>query len=358
MMTTNVREYGALGDGVNDDTPAVRKAMEPLPEKGGVVYFPAGTYRLDTIRCRSCMTFRADRTWSYRDAGGTVIIPLTEKQACIFDARRCIGTHFEGLSLEGEKKGQGMHGLISTRLSEDGSKLHEQDLHVVGCAFQHFSGSGCRFAEAWTLHIRHSLFHQNMEDGIDASGSYDCWIVDNILAGNERYGIGGDIFAAATLTGNRVEWNGRAGIRIGPEYSDNVQITSNFFDANMGPAIEICGRQMRCISVTANTFRRNGYKRWDEPEQNCHLRFENVKGLTVTGNSFDAGSVRFKPEDEPESNPDYAITVKNLKQSVIMANAGEHGAMKAMIRDEGGHEYLVLKDNPGSLQDSPGGRDL
>ena len=39
----NVRDFGAVGDGVKDDTDAIRTALSFLPE-GGRLYFPAGTY--------------------------------------------------------------------------------------------------------------------------------------------------------------------------------------------------------------------------------------------------------------------------------------------------------------------------
>src|SRR5690606_13319574 len=42
MLGVNVRDFGAIGDGIEDDTPAVFDAIEAAA--GGVVYFPAGTY--------------------------------------------------------------------------------------------------------------------------------------------------------------------------------------------------------------------------------------------------------------------------------------------------------------------------
>jgi Pectate lyase superfamily protein/Right handed beta helix region len=41
---TNVKDYGALGNGVADDTAAIGDAITALPSSGGVLYFPPGTY--------------------------------------------------------------------------------------------------------------------------------------------------------------------------------------------------------------------------------------------------------------------------------------------------------------------------
>lgn len=54
----NVRNYGAVGDGANDDTAAFQAAINSLPTAGGTVEVPAGTYRIDavvSIRLRSYM---------------------------------------------------------------------------------------------------------------------------------------------------------------------------------------------------------------------------------------------------------------------------------------------------------------
>jgi hypothetical protein len=44
----NVMAYGAKGDGSVDDASAVNSAISAAPSAGAVIYFPAGTYRLDS----------------------------------------------------------------------------------------------------------------------------------------------------------------------------------------------------------------------------------------------------------------------------------------------------------------------
>lgn len=51
----NVRDFGAIGDGVTDDTVSVQSAINCLP-KGGRLYFPEGSYLVAPICLKSHMT--------------------------------------------------------------------------------------------------------------------------------------------------------------------------------------------------------------------------------------------------------------------------------------------------------------
>ncbi len=44
----NVRNFGATGDGITDDTAAIQAAINAIPSTGGTVYIPAGTYRINS----------------------------------------------------------------------------------------------------------------------------------------------------------------------------------------------------------------------------------------------------------------------------------------------------------------------
>lgn len=57
--TLNVRDYGATGDGVTDDTAAIQAAINALPTSG-VLYVPAGEYLVGNLDGHSDMTVRGD----------------------------------------------------------------------------------------------------------------------------------------------------------------------------------------------------------------------------------------------------------------------------------------------------------
>ncbi|HWC16636.1 MAG TPA: glycosyl hydrolase family 28-related protein, partial [Terriglobales bacterium] len=54
QMFYDVRSYGAKGDGITVDTPAINRAIESVASAGGgTVYFPSGNYLCYTIHLKS-----------------------------------------------------------------------------------------------------------------------------------------------------------------------------------------------------------------------------------------------------------------------------------------------------------------
>ena len=67
----NVRDFGAVGDGVHEDTAAIQAAISFLPE-GGRLWFPAGTYLTLPLSLKSHVTLDLDE--------GAVILGSTQRQ--------------------------------------------------------------------------------------------------------------------------------------------------------------------------------------------------------------------------------------------------------------------------------------
>src|SRR5471032_3341923 len=58
----NVRDFGAKGDGVAVDTPAINQAIDAAAAAGGgIVRLPSGTYLSYTVRLRSNITLRLEK---------------------------------------------------------------------------------------------------------------------------------------------------------------------------------------------------------------------------------------------------------------------------------------------------------
>ncbi len=56
-IVSNIRDYGAKGDGKTLDSPSINSAIEAASENGGgTVYFPSGNYLSGSIRLRSNIT--------------------------------------------------------------------------------------------------------------------------------------------------------------------------------------------------------------------------------------------------------------------------------------------------------------
>ena len=96
----NVKDFGAKGDGVTDDTSAFKAAIRTASAMGGgSVYVPAGRYVIrETVPIPEMVTLRGD--WSGPDSdgklgNGTVILAYVgrgqEKGGALFDLAQCCG---------------------------------------------------------------------------------------------------------------------------------------------------------------------------------------------------------------------------------------------------------------------------
>lgn len=56
--------YGAVGDGTTDDTTAIQNAINAAMTSGGIVYFPAGTYKVtSTLNIKNSATSKKSGVW-------------------------------------------------------------------------------------------------------------------------------------------------------------------------------------------------------------------------------------------------------------------------------------------------------
>jgi hypothetical protein len=83
----NVKDFGAAGNGLTNDTPAINRAIEKCSAGGGGdVVFPAGRYSAASLHLKSNVRFLLD-TCSSRTACAAAT--RIERSACGWPARGC-----------------------------------------------------------------------------------------------------------------------------------------------------------------------------------------------------------------------------------------------------------------------------
>ncbi|QBG46860.1 hypothetical protein EGM51_05410 [Verrucomicrobia bacterium S94] len=351
----NVRDFGAVGDGRHDDTAAFNRAMKAATAGSGVVYIPAGTYMIHPVKVPSHIALKGDSNWAYENKTGTdsdfegrtTLKALSGDARALLDCYDARGTRIIGLTLDGNKLGESMHGIYARHT---GCELH---LVVEDCRINHFTGAGIRLEKAWVFAIRRCLIMWNGQHGIDCTGGYDGWVIDTMLTANtgagfyargdapegmseqEKKEIGFFGCASVAMTANRIEWNTEGGIMI--ENSNSMQVNGCSIDHNFGPGIKM-------IHSTANTItgckiRTNGVDA--EGLNSSQIWLEDAQGAVVTGNNL-WGWFGRKEHDYKDADPKYGMIVKNLSGSVIANNAMFESSSLAGIHDLGGHDDATV----------------
>lgn len=342
----DVKHFGAKGDGQTDDTAAFRAALAEAGKIQGTVFVPDGTYLCGELHFPPHTGLVGSPTWAYRSIGGA-ILKLNDAQASsLLNITGAPGATINGLALEGENLGQGIHAIYMGPFE---GKTEEDTPRIERCHIMNFTGDGVHLAPVWCFSIRGCEVIYNRGNALYVRG-WDGFILDNWFSGNDGAGYCCDgPNASITMTGNRIEWNGNGGIRIAG--GSHYNITGNYIDRSGGPGISLRSRDdapCLCFTVTGNVIYRSGRPEQTgaDPYESTHVRLEGCHGLVFSGNSMCVGQ-----DDGGGSNsPQYGMVLHTLKNSIVKDNTLHIGALKQLIADLGEHEEgVIIADNVGSL---------
>ena len=238
-QTFNVKDYGAVGDGVHNDQAAIQAAIDAAAKVGGgIVYVPAGTYIIGpggpdvsdgAIELFSNVTLQG--------AGmGTTVLKLADNVAQQINGfvRTPYGetTHdvaLLDLTLDGNRANNTVKVNAFFIGTAPGSTATVQNVMVDHVEAANFTGYGFDPHERTTnLTIQNSVAHGNHLDGFVADFQINGQFLNNESYGNDRHGF--NIVTSTDgflMDGNVAHDNGGTGITIQRGSDPSYAFTSN-----------------------------------------------------------------------------------------------------------------------------------
>jgi len=320
-----------------------------------------------TLRLRPHTGLVAQPTFGWRESAGPTLVLADPDAACLIDVTGAVGCTLSGLCLDGRDLGGGVHGVSLDK--PDYGKV-EDNLRIERCKISRFTGHGLHLGRVWCFSIRHCMISHNAGDGVQLRG-WDGFVLDNWLSVNGGAGLlAHHEHNAITLTGNRIEWNRHAGVKLFG--GSHVNLTGNYIDRAGGPALwldqsthtprapdHLIVGSAGHTTITGNTFYRSARPIWQRHDLNpdCHVLLRGQRGVTFTGNCLVAGhddrdpnSSTYSPPDVPSDSPGTGLILEALLNTVISQNTLDRAALHNLIDDRGGHRGgVVIRDNPGCL---------
>ena len=228
----NVRDYGARGDGIADDTPAFSRATAALPRSGGTVLVPDGVYLMNPLQS---IVLR-DGITLHMSAGATLkAIPVGESHYAIVQGLNVNNIAILGGTILGERAqhssaggewGMGINILGCT-------DVHIQDVQIRDCWGDGIYVGAGRTGESQHVVIQGCSAINNRRQGLSVTGCIDATIEDCHFL---------DTHGTAPQSGIDLEPNGRYVVR-------DITITKCEFERNRGFGLVMAGANVTAVGV-------------------------------------------------------------------------------------------------------------
>ena len=286
----NVLDWGALGDGSNDDTSSIQAAIDAASAAdGGTVFLPAGTYRVKGLTLKSNVWVRGSSRKGTKirlaDGSNTDVLDGTDPSA--------FGIRLSDFHVHGNKAGNSSGSGVNFDRSSGYGSSYDARIFVENCEFIYCADYG--------MHTQHNsrlifatgcYFEYNGKDGISCYGS------DNVFMGcvSDNNGFSGFRINASfnSLVACRAFLNGEAD----PANGDGFMVVGGSSEHLFGVTLNGCIAQdnwgyggyfgycdgltvVGCVSdhnsaLGPSDGTVNGSKLYDG------FRFSNCNGITAT----------------------------------------------------------------------------
>jgi hypothetical protein len=349
----SVKDFGATGDGVTNDTTALTNAFAAA--NGKALYFPAGTYLTNPLTLNSSY----NNIFVYGDGAGSILklvgAATGSPSAAILSLVQCANISFAQLKFDGNSAAQSSNSTWCVYMRDGATNIKFNDVwffnsyddNVFLAAFtgwlpvKNVSFTDCRFQT--NLAPNNSNVQLWNTEDIKFQGCYFTdWTYDAIAINYFSPAVNGglivdscyfqntnsDLFAIEAVA------NGGAGgtneFRI-----KNVVISNNIFDANNKTTLGASGISgwMDYASITGNTWRRSGSGSWRQGIEAIGNYW------TISGNILDDGRIVVSADSVASSGKNYTVT----NNSVRVNGGSEMYAIQ--VGYDGTFDGLVISNN-------------
>lgn|GEM_PF-2707159 len=258
----DVRAHGAKGDGVTDDTAAIRNAVASLPATGGTLLFPRGSFVVSGEIALADLN-----SLTVVGSGATLVQQTTFTKTLSFTRVSGLtvrGLEFHGVGTEHDPANTRFNGVAGVYLFD------VTDVTVHDCVFRNHAGGAIRWGGA----LVGADFRSNTAVGIGpdkisrldnnsdfAIGGYAATknervtVTDNDLSGS-CFGVGVSGGEGVTITGNRIhDLPGQHGVYLSA--SSQVVVADNQIHRTAGLGVKNQVAETYAGDVTDNLISGN-----------------------------------------------------------------------------------------------------
>lgn len=128
----NVRDKGAKGDGIHDDTVAIQSAIDSLPASGGTVIVPQGNYMIDAMRS---INLRSNMVLQLASDATITALPNSSQRSYMIKVWNVNNVSITGGNIVGEREGHtGVGGEWGYGINIQASNhVHVSNVHISHC---------------------------------------------------------------------------------------------------------------------------------------------------------------------------------------------------------------------------------
>lgn len=244
--SVNVRNAGALGNGVHDDTAAFQAAIKSLPSSGGTVTVPAGRYMINAL---TSINLRSNTRLKLDPAAQLVAIPNNQTRSYVVKAWRVSNVEITGGQIIGERvKHVGSTGEWGMGVDvRSSSKVYVHDLSVSDCwgdgLFIGALGSAGSATPSTDVTISHVVSNNNRRQGMSIT------VVNRVYVANSTF---------SNTNGTAPQ----AGIDIEPSTqgtSQNVRVEGSTMTGNAGNGMELHAYVSGLVVAASTVKGNNGF---------------------------------------------------------------------------------------------------